>query len=82
MQGFPLTPMFRRMAEGRQEQADELLAAAVRDMRELLAGRPRSSTFKPTTDPVDLVVQGARLAELCRITLKLDDEAHGKPWTD
>jgi len=73
--GFPLAPLFRRVAEGHLQQAGEYLEAALKDIRLVLDGKERTTVFKPETDPVDILVGAVRQQELCRTVIKLDDEA-------
>jgi hypothetical protein len=75
---FPLAGFFRGIAEDRLAYAEELLEASTADLRRMLAGEGRSNYFRPDTDPVDLVIQHARFAELGRVVLQLDDEARAK----
>lgn len=74
MQGFPLPGLLRRVAEGHAEAATEYLAVARRDVELLLDGKPRSGTFKESTDPIDNLIAAARQLELCETVIKIDDE--------
>lgn len=72
---FPLAGFYRELTVRNKEFAEELLEASIKDLRLMLDGKPRTDTFKPDTDPVDIVVQHAEQVSLCRTILKLDDEA-------
>lgn len=73
--GFPLPGLPRRLCEGHLQHAEEMLEAAEKDMRLLLDGEPRTTTFKPETDPVTMLIEAATQLELCRVVIKMDDEA-------
>lgn len=75
--GFPLSGVLRQVAEGNLEFARELLADAERDVRNMIAGEPRSETFKAETDPVKMLVDNARQVQLCEDVLRMDDEVRG-----
>lgn len=75
MSEFPLAGMVREVAERNQIFAEELLEAAVKDLRAVLAGEPRSGLFQADSDPVDNVVQHARQAEQGRVVIEMDDQA-------
>lgn len=75
MDGFPLAGFFRHLAEDHKDFADENLRVATEDMRLMLDNKPRSDYFRPTTDPVEVLVQAARQAELCKLVLQLDDDS-------
>lgn len=73
--GFPLPGFFRSLAENHKEFADENLEIAIKDVRLMLENKPRTDYFRPTSDPVEVLVTAARQAELCRMVLKMDDES-------
>lgn len=79
--GFPLSKFIRDIAEMHLEEAKRHLEIAEDDLRKVIRGEGRSGYYKADTDPVTLLIEAATQVELCVITIKLDDEAHGKdPW--
>lgn len=72
---FPLPGLLRQVAESHLTAAEEWLEVAERDVRLLLDGEPRTTTFKESVDPVDNLKAAATQLELCRVVLKMDDEA-------
>lgn len=75
MSGFPLSGFHRTVVENQLAFAEELLNASERDVRAILAGKPRSTTFKPDTDPVTILIEHAKQVAMCEAILKVDDEA-------
>lgn len=72
---FPLPGLIREVTEGYLSQAKAVLRDAERDVRLLLDGKERSSTFKPDTDPVEMVIEAARQLQRCETVIEMDDRA-------